>query len=174
MSKLYLTMGCPGAGKSTFLKTHHILDNSIIISRDEIRFSIVKPEEEYFSHEDEVLKTFHDSIKEALKNGKNVFADQTSLTPRARYTLVQIGKEYADEINVIWVRAPLYVCLERNENRKGTRGFVPPGTIRDMYHRIVKPTLNEGFSNIYEYDSVLGMMKGGTNDLFKLGFTSGT
>ena len=81
MADLYLMCGVPGAGKSTFLKNHIKEENSAIISRDVIRFSIVKPEEDYFSHEDEVLNIFWEQINKAVAEGKNTFVDQTSLTP---------------------------------------------------------------------------------------------
>lgn len=58
MADLFLMSGIPGAGKSTFLKNRIKKDTSVVISRDVIRFSIVKPEENYFSHEDEVLAIF--------------------------------------------------------------------------------------------------------------------
>lgn len=84
MANLYLMCGIPGSGKSTFLKNKIRNNNSVIISRDAIRFSIVKPNEEYFSHEDEVLEIFWNQINEALAANKTVYVDQTSLTPRAR------------------------------------------------------------------------------------------
>lgn len=57
MKKIYLLCGIPGSGKSTWAK-NHLDDNSIWISRDLIRFSMVSEEEEYFSKEKEVFKEF--------------------------------------------------------------------------------------------------------------------
>jgi predicted kinase len=73
MADLFLMSGIPGAGKSTFLKNRIKKDTSVVISRDVIRFSIVKPEEDYFSHEDEVLAIFWKQINEALAAGKKRF-----------------------------------------------------------------------------------------------------
>jgi len=102
MSNLYLMCGIPGSGKSTFLKNRVKKDTSVVISRDVIRFSIVKPEEDYFSHENEVLAIFWKKINEALAAGKNVFVDQTSLTPKARKWLLRHVKGY-DHANLIWI-----------------------------------------------------------------------
>ena len=55
MANLFLMMGIPGAGKSTLLKKFVNPQTSVVVSRDKIRFSIVAPDEPYFSHEDEVL-----------------------------------------------------------------------------------------------------------------------
>ena len=152
MANLYLMCGVPGAGKSTFLKNRIKKDTSVIISRDVIRFSIVKPEEEYFSHEDEVLEIFWKQINEALTTGKNVFVDQTSLTPRARKWLLQhvTGYTYA---NLIWIDETLETCLERNEERRGTRAYVPRSVVRRMYNQFIEPSLDEGFYRIYHYNS---------------------
>jgi len=153
MGNLYLMCGCPGAGKSTFLKNKVKKDeNLVIVSRDKIRFSIVKPNEEYFSHEDEVLKEFWKQINTALAENKDVLVDQTSLTPKSRKYLLDhvTGYTYA---NIIWINEDLKTCLERNEKRKGTRAYVPRGTIRRMYFQFVEPSLSEGFDYIFYYNS---------------------
>lgn len=152
MANLYLMCGVPGCGKSTFLKSIIKPNNSVIISRDAIRFSIVKPDEEYFSHEDEVLEIFWNQINEALAANKTVYVDQTSLTPRARKWLLQhiTGYEHA---NLIWIDEDLETCLERNEKRKETRAYVPRGVIRRMFSQFIEPSLEEGFYRIFRYNS---------------------
>ena len=152
MADLYLMCGVPGSGKSTFLKNKIKKDTSTIISRDAIRFSIVKPEEDYFSHEDEVLEIFWKQINEALTAGKNVFVDQTSLTPKARKWLLQHVKGY-DHANLIWIDEDIQTCLERNEKQRGTRSYVPRSVIRRMSKQFIEPSLDEGFYRIYRYNS---------------------
>ena len=152
MADLYLMCGVPGAGKSTFLKNKIKKDNTIVISRDKIRFSIVKPDEEYFSHEDEVLEIFWKQINEALTAGNDTFVDQTSLTPRARKWLLQHVEGYT-YANIIWIDEDLETCLERNEMRRGTRAHVPESVIRRMYNQFIEPSLGEGFDYIFRYNS---------------------
>lgn len=151
MADLYLMAGCPGSGKSTFLKNKIKKDN-IVISRDEIRFSLLKPYEEYFSHENEVLEIFWQQINDALTEGKDVFADQTSLTPKARKWFLSHVHGY-DRVNLIWIDEDLDTCLERNEKRKGTRAYVPRDVVRRMHFQFVIPSLNEGFNCIFRYNS---------------------
>ena len=152
MADLYLMCGVPGAGKSTFLKNRVKKDTSVVISRDVIRFSIVKPEEDYFSHEDEVLTIFWEQINEALAAGKNVFVDQTSLTPRARKWLLQHVEGYT-YANIVWIDEDLETCLKRNEMRRGTRAYMPQDVIRRMYNQFIEPSLDEGFYRIFYYNS---------------------
>ena len=158
MADLYLMMGVPGSGKSTFLKNHVKKETSIIISRDAIRFSLLKEGEEYFSHEKEVVKIFWEKINAALADEKDVFVDQTSLTPRSRkYLLEHVhGYTYA---NLIWIHEPLNICLERNELRKNTKAYVQRGTIKRMFYQLIEPTLDEGFNKIYIYNSNTNMFK---------------
>ena len=132
---LYISSGLPGAGKSTFLKAHKGKEE-VIISRDEIRFSLLKEGEEYFSHEEEVFNTFVQRLVENIKAGKNVYADATHLTPGSQIKLLApILLEAAPaQINYIFFNVPLDICLQRNEQRKGTQAYCPPETIRKMYN----------------------------------------
>lgn len=152
MADLFLMCGCPGSGKSTFLKNHIHKDTSVIVSRDKIRFAIVKPDEDYFSHEDEVLDQFWKEINMALAEEKDVFVDQTSLTPRARKWLLQHIEGY-EHANLIWVDEKLETCIERNERRAGTRAYVPKSVVRRMFYQFIEPSLDEGFYRIFRYNS---------------------
>ncbi len=150
MSNLFIMMGCPGAGKTTFTNRFKDYPNTVIISRDAIRFSIVKPDEPYFSHEKEVIQKLWDTVNENLATGKDVFVDQTSLTPNSRRTLLRNIKGYEDTI-LVWVDASLETCLAHNEKRAGTRSYVPETALRNMYNQLTPPLDAEKFDFIYKY-----------------------
>lgn len=40
-NKLYIMCGCPGSGKTTYAKKYLINDNTVYVSRDDIRFSLL-------------------------------------------------------------------------------------------------------------------------------------
>lgn len=156
MAVIYVMMGLPGSGKSTFAKdllnVYPVLkEHSVIVSRDEIRFSIVREDEAYFSHEKEVTKQLWDTINKYLAEDKNVFIDQTSLTPRSRRWLLQHIHGY-DKAILIWIDENLETCINRNKNRKGTRTYVPEDSIRNMAFSLKPPSLAEGFDIIMHYD----------------------
>lgn len=153
--KLYLMMGCAGSGKSTYLKTRFSQRPLAVISRDEIRFSMVKEDEEYFSRENEVYAEFIQQIKDALDFNAEVFADATHLNERSRAkTLRALGESIKDvEVNIIWVRVPLETALIQNENRIGTRSYVPKSVIYRMHSQLTKPTKEEGFDHIYIFEN---------------------
>jgi predicted kinase len=148
MAILYLLCGTPGSGKSTWIKNHYKEDD-IIISRDKIRFSMVADGEEYFSKEKEVYKEFIKQINENLKLGVNVYADATHLNKASRAKLLKNIKEKPDSIEIIWIKTPLLECLKRNENRRGTRSYVPKEVIRRMFIQTEAPEFEEGFNKIY-------------------------
>lgn len=153
-SKLYLMMGIPGSGKSTYLKKRFSQPPLAVISRDEIRFSMVREDEEYFSHENEVYAEYIRQIKEALKFNAEVFADATHLNESSRAKVLRaLGESLKDvEVNIIWVRVPLEVAITQNENRQGTRAYVPKSVIRRMNSQITRPTKEEGFEHIYVFE----------------------
>lgn len=146
MADLILVCGCPGSGKTTWIK-NNLTEKDVHVSRDEIRFSLIKEGEEYFSHENEVYQIFWNTINEKLKLGFNVFADQTNLTPKARKYLINHIEGY-DKLKIVWVDVPIEVALSRNENRKGTLAYVPPKVIRNMRTSFIPPSEKEGFNSI--------------------------
>lgn len=148
MADLIIMCGAPGSGKSTFAKEHLASDDNVIVSRDQIRFSLVKTKEPYFSHEDEVLTNFWKIINNTLKEGKNVIVDQTSLTKKSRKWLLDHVTGY-DKVYVFWIKEKISTCLARNEKRKGTRAYVPKDVIKNMYKSCEEPTIEEGFDFIY-------------------------
>ena len=123
---LYVSCGVPGSGKSTFLnkiKGHE----EVIVSRDEIRFSLLKEGEDYFAHEQEVFRLFCNRIAENINAGKNVYADATHLTRASRQKLIQSVKRRCTPSKIVGIffKIPLKVCLERNEFRNGLKTYVP-------------------------------------------------
>lgn len=152
---LYISCGTPGSGKSTFLNEMKS-DNEIVISRDNIRFSLLKPGEDYFAHEKEVYTKFLNEIVRNIRNKVNVYADATHLNEKSRFILLSQLKRrgcYPSEINAIYFNVPLNTCLERNEYRKGTAAYVPPDKLREMFSAFTPPHAYEGFTNIWSVDS---------------------
>ena len=148
---LYLLMGCPGAGKSTWILNHtNPATDDVIISRDAIRFGMLGDSEDYFSHEKQVFEEYVKQIKIALNEGKTVFADATHLTPGSRKkTLCGVGDILKfHDVGVIWIKEDLETCLKRNEQRDG-RALVPREQVEKMYRSIVAPKWEEGFNKIF-------------------------
>lgn len=144
---VFVTIGIPGSGKSTYLKNVPN-ENKCIISRDAIRFAMLQEGENYFTHEDTVIAEFHKQIKQALETQKeNIYVDATHLTPKARKYIIDFAKKYNCEIIALYFDVSLEVALKRNEQRTGL-AYVPSAVIRRMWHSIQRPTTAEGFTKI--------------------------
>jgi predicted kinase len=142
--------GIPGSGKSTWLnKQMHPL-RDVCISRDNIRFMLLQEGEDYFAHEKKVKGIFYDSIKSntcITRNYEAVYIDATHLTPKARALTLQNVSPNAYRIAVSF-EIPVKLAIERNNLREG-RALVPESVIRKMNNQFIKPTLEEGFDEIW-------------------------
>lgn len=146
MAKLFIMVGVPGSGKSTYCR-NHVQRGERYISRDTIRFSKVSLEEKYFSKEKEVFKEFCKQINEALEKGINVYADATHISKKSRAKLIKNIKGY-DSLCAVVVNTPVETALIQNEHRKDTRRYVPESIIRKMVAQLEIPTKEEGFDEI--------------------------
>lgn len=158
--KVYLMCGLPGSGKSTFIHKYRELTDAVI-SRDAVRFSIIKEDEEYFAKEDYVFKIFIKEINKALKDEsvERVFIDATHLSPKARAKVIKpMNKNNVAELNAIYFDIPINIAIERNNQRTG-RAKVPANVIVNMAKSYSYPTLSEGFGHIYSIDEEGGMME---------------
>lgn len=156
MADVYVLCGIPGSGKSYWAQ-HHIKPGVAYVSRDNIRFSLLKEGEDYFSHEDEVYHIMWDQINGALSDGRDVVVDQTSLNPKSRKYLIDHLTGY-EKLNAIWIDTPLETALKRNEMRCGL-AYVPSFVIHRMYKSFIEPSFKEGFYRIFRYKNDKMMMK---------------
>lgn len=153
MNCLYLLVGIPGSGKSTYVNKYknYYSDNGIIVSRDKIRFKELGIEEdkhisskEYFSKEDIVYHKFISEIRNGIKNNKDVFIDATNLSKYSRRKLITALYIPRSTIRIctIYFDIPLEVCLERNSKRKGLMR-VPNESIISMKQKLERPSKDD-------------------------------
>ena len=140
--KLYIMCGPAGSGKTTWIREHATPGTSAHISRDRIRFCIVKEDEYYFSKEDEVYEEFIRQIAHAFEIPwvDEVYADATHLTSKSRHKLVLAVEKYFLNFDLIAivVKPELEQCLAQNAQRTG-RECVPETVIRNMYTSYQSP-----------------------------------
>lgn len=145
---LYILCGAPGSGKSTWIRKNmeNLFNNqkNVVVSRDDIRFSLLAENDEYFSREKEVYNIFVSEIVKNLKLGYNVFADATHINHKSRAKLINaINSLYQDyEICFIFFDVCLAVCLKHNAQRKG-RTYVSPQIIERMFYNITVPMVTD-------------------------------
>lgn len=140
--KLIIMSGAPGCGKSTWARGYRMQyhEDTVIVSRDAIRFSLLKDGEHYFSKENEVLRLFYNNIVAYMRQGYNVIADASHLTKKARLTLINEISRYIPSFDVwvIYIHPALEVCYKQNDQRTG-RANVPHHAIANMYYSMTDP-----------------------------------
>lgn len=143
MKQLFLMCGVAGSGKSTYLSN---IKNAVVVSRDEIRFSLIGDFDDYFAKEDEVFATFIQKIQNAIDNEegpKEIYCDATHLTKKSRDKVLNaLNLTNVENITVLVVRPSLTEALKRNAQRSG-RKYVPNYVIRRMWSQFERPEEDE-------------------------------
>ena len=139
MNNLYLMVGAPGSGKSTYARKFSEEHGSgiKIISRDAIRFSMVRDGSPYFSKEKAVFKEFIREINEGLDEG-DVIADATHINEISRMKVIKRIDLSKCKVSCIVLLADELTAIKRNHLREG-RARVPDSVISENYARFTHP-----------------------------------
>lgn len=141
---LYILCGVPGCGKTTWMREKMKENINPIepkwgyVSRDEVRFSIIKEEDDYFAKEKQVFNKYVNRICNSLKDTYtvNTIADATHLNEISRNKLLNAIYRKCPELDfdivMVYFDVPVEVCKFRNAKRSG-RARVPDNVIEKMY-----------------------------------------
>jgi len=141
---LYIAVGLPGSGKSTYAK-NFIKDKDIeYLSSDELRAVYGKSEEDQtvtplvFGH----IKR---KVDEFLKDGKNVLVDATSVNRKERRDYINTAKKYSAKVVVLVFKMDRQGLIDRNKKRGEQGGRVVPDWVIDkMLAKFEEPSYDEG------------------------------
>lgn len=140
---LYVPVGIPGSGKSTWARTNEYCN--LAFSSDEVRkeLGLMAGKGNQI-----VFAEVNRRTLEALRSGRSCIYDATNLDSH-RAELVNMIREQVSNVRIAAVvfHVPLNECLERNARREGF-ARVPDRTIERMNDRITIPTREEGFDHI--------------------------
>ena len=138
MNTLYMTVGLPGSGKSTWAKKQEHLT---VISSDEVRAELYGSEE-IQDNPAKVFQIVHSRVKEQLKHG-DVIMDATNLNARKRAGFLS---QFSGARKVAVLFATNYErVLEQNRKRERQ---VPEHVIQRMRESFQPPTKWEGWDEI--------------------------
>lgn len=142
MATLYVAVGLPGSGKSTWGNSK---ENLKVHSSDLIRKELYGSES-IQGDNNIIFNILHKRIEADLIAGIDCYYDATSLTAKLRRGIVRRFRPHTDKIVALYFNEPIEVCKERNSNRERK---VPNGVIDKMASRFTPPELNEGFDEIF-------------------------
>lgn len=149
--------GIPGSGKSTEARrmARSLAARGISvehISRDELRFSMISDESEYFSKEKEVFSKFVEKMNNSLNKNDCTIIDATHISKASRAKILRRVEDPANvRLLALYLTTPIDVCKQQNDLRMG-RGRVPHEVIERMAKQFEDPTEKEftgfGFDGI--------------------------
>ncbi len=141
---LYITVGLPGSGKSTYAKEFIKGKEIEYLSSDSLRAVFGKSEEDQtvtplvFGH----IKR---KVDEFLKDGKNVMVDATSVNRKERSDYINTAKKYGAKVVAIVFKMDRQGLIDRNKKRGEQGGRVVPDFVIDkMLAKFEEPSYSEG------------------------------
>lgn len=144
---LYITVGIPGSGKSTFAKDFvDKADRKIeYMSNDELRSKFGFGEEDQSVNND-VFRYIRNKTDAYLSEGISVMIDSAAVNSKNRKGFIQIGKKFKNVKIIAYVfPIPVEIAKKRNSNRKRK---VPEHVIDNMYDKFKMPSTFEGFDEV--------------------------
>lgn len=157
MNYLIMFCGIPGSGKSTEARrmAGSLAARGISvehISRDELRFSMISDESEYFSKEKEVFSKFVEKMNNSLNKNDCTIIDATHISKTSRAKILRRVENPGNVwLLVLYLTTPIDVCKQQNDLRTG-REQVPHEAIERMAEQFETPTEKE-FTR-FGFDSV--------------------
>lgn len=151
MPKLYVLIGVPGSGKSTWIKNQDWASDCVIVSTDnfveEYAASVGKTYSEVFK---EYMPTAVDLMAKQVvrcrENGNDIIWDQTSTTVNSRKRKFNMLPDYY-AIAVVFKTPELAELRTRLASRPGKH--IPWNVVSGMIEHFDMPDEEEGFNEIW-------------------------
>ena len=141
---IFIMIGLPGSGKSSYAVNLANYYNAKIFSSDKLREELFGSEE--IQGNNEILfKELHKRIKECLINKISAIYDATNLSYKKRKAFLDSLKNIKCYKVAIFMATPYEECLKRNLQRDRK---VPEDVIERMYKSFNAPYYYEGFQEL--------------------------
>jgi len=151
--KLYVLVGVPGSGKSTWHSEQDWLQDAAYISTDryveEFAKSMGKTYSEVFKEVmPECVNLMVGDVVVARESGQDIVWDQTSTTIASRKKKFNMLPNYY-AIAVVFTTPEPAELVMRLESRYDSGKIIPDNVVQDMINNFEYPTEEEGFKEIW-------------------------
>lgn len=145
MNKLYVLIGLPASGKSTWATNKIKEDKDIILlSSDSLRKELLGDENDQ-SNNNKVFRELYKQLKDNLNDGKSVIFDATNISYKKRVNFLNEISGIKCKKVAVYFNTPLYMCVHKDKKRNRTVG---EGLINKMFLNMNIPSYSEGFDEI--------------------------
>lgn len=151
MPKLYMLIGVPGSGKSTWIQNQNWAADHVVVGTDEFVENYAKQvgstyNEVFKDYMPKAVELMADQVVQAREANKNIIWDQTSTTVKSRRRKLNMLRDY-EHIAVVFWTPEKDELARRLANRPGKN--IPDDVMRSMIANFKMPTEEEGFSEIW-------------------------
>lgn len=136
---LFLLVGPPASGKSTWGKQYSADNNVTYVSTDGIRGEIGTGEGDQ-SVSAAAFSIARNRATQSLSSGKSVMIDATNVNPKARKDWIKLAKDQGAFTVAVTFEVPYDELLRRDAKRER---HVPPDVIKSFVDRYQRPTTQE-------------------------------
>jgi len=151
---LFMLVGVPGSGKSTWRKKNTD-SNMVVISSDDILEEYAQEEgitysKSFNKYAKQANKEMFERANKAFKENKSVVWDQTNLTSKSRKSkLKNVPKNYK-KVAIVFDKPDEKTLNDRlnSEERVQSGKHIPDHVLKNMINNITSPTKDEGFDVI--------------------------
>jgi len=147
---LFVTIGVPASGKSTWIKQQK---NAVSISPDDIRKELYGDYQIGISSK-EVWDKAHERIQECLEKNDGCVFDATSTLPTPRKRLIEFGKQADAKVTAVYFPINVKFAIYRNGKRFPKEKRVPNYIIHKFHDELkrmknpIQELKDEGFDHV--------------------------
>jgi predicted kinase len=149
MATLFVLIGLPGSGKSTWARMNAARLKAVVVSSDELRAEFANRGRNPLQG-DAIFAEVERRARAELQSNHTVILDATHFLRKYRAYAIRLAREVGAYRIAVWFDVPLDVCLQRNTQRTHqTFGdeTVPDQVVRRMHAQFQPP-------DRYEFDEI--------------------
>lgn len=149
--KLYVLVGVPASGKSTWISNQDWIGDCVVVSTDTYVEKFARRLKSTYSGVfnlvmERAIRLMMRKVNKAKRENKDIVWDQTSTTVASRKRKFKVLPNYYP-IAVVF-KTPDMIELNRRLNSRPGK-IIPQHVINDMINNFVMPSVEEGFQEVW-------------------------